>query len=234
MISEKVIALITARGGSKGLPRKNLRLLSGKPLIAYSIEAALGAKGVKQCIVSTEDPEIKAVSLELGAEVIDRPINLAGDSALSRDVVRHILEKLAASGSLPKRFMLLQPTSPLRNSGHIDACISAFFKGEYRSAISVTEAEHHPYKGFRVDAGQLVPLFGIEYLDRPRQTLPETLRQNGAIYLAETSSFLQQGSFFIPPVMPFLMEPDESIDIDSEQDLQIAEFLLKSRISAHH
>ncbi len=223
------MVLITARGASKGLPRKNLRLLSGKPLIAYSIEAALGAEGVGRCIVSTEDPEIKEVSLTLGAEVIDRPDELATDRALSRDVIRHIIEQLAASGDMPYRFMLLQPTSPLRNSFHIDACLADFFAGSYRSAISVTEAEHHPYKEFRSEAGQLVPLFGIEYLDRPRQTLPEVFRQNGAIYLTETSCFLEQASFFIPPVMPFLMRADESIDIDTEQDLLVAEMLLEMR-----
>jgi len=222
----EVIAIIPARGGSKGLPRKNLRLLAGKPLIAHSILAARECGLISRCIVSTEDPEIKQVSLEYGAEVVDRPADLATDHALSADVVRHVLEKLSETGFQPEYFVLLQPTSPLRTSRHIQQCLQAFLASPSPCSISVTETEHHPYKDFTLDNGFLHPLFGAEYLSQPRQQLPMVYRQNGAIYAMKCRAFLEHNGFFVEPALPFFMAKKDSIDIDSGLDLQAAEQLL--------
>ena len=223
----EVLAIITARGGSKGLPRKNLRLLAGRPLISYSIAAALECPGITRCIVSTEDHEIKQVSLRFGAEVLKRPGSLAEDHSLSRDVVRHVLETLQEAGQCPPYFALLQPTSPLRNARHLLQCLDSFFAGEFDSAISVIEAEHHPRKCLSVSEGGLQPLFDIADLDTPRQKLMPAYRQNGAIYIGQVRRFLLDNSFFLPPVMPFVMDRQSSIDIDSEFDLKLAEMLLQ-------
>ncbi len=222
----RVAAIITARGGSKGLPRKNLRLLAGKPLLAYSIMAARDCRLIQRCLVSTEDEEIKAVSERWGAEVIDRPRELATDEALSRDVVAHALRWLETAGELPEYFALLQPTSPLRTAAHLTACLEVFLRSQAACAISVAEAEHHPYKAYRREGDTLVPLFGVEYLEQPRQALPPIYRQNGAIYVMHSRSFLQRPSFFAMPALPFVMSQHDSIDVDTETDLSLAEHLL--------
>lgn len=227
MKTGKIDAIIPARGGSKGLPRKNLLPLAGMPLIAHTIRAALHCPGISRCVVSTEDEEIKTVSLEWGAEVLDRPRELAGDLSLSRDVVRQVVLTLHARGELPDYFALLQPTSPFRTAGHLQACLRAFLNSDFASAVSVTEAEHHPYKMFTRESGALVPLMDQKWLDAPRQILPPIYRPNGAIYLVSSSMFLDRNSFFVDPIMPFIMKSEDSWDIDTAWDLKIAE-LLKS------
>lgn len=227
-MSHSVVAIITARGASKGLPRKNVRTLCGKPLIAYSILAARGCPQVSRCIVTTDDPEIKRISLQWGAEVVDRPAELATDTALSRDAVRHVLELLSREGGMPEYFVLLQPTSPLRTARHLERCLEAWFASGRPCAISVTEAEHHPYKCFLLENGDLAPLRDSENLDQPRQSLPPAYRQNGAIYLLKTAEFLSSNSFFIAPALPFVMSRQESIDIDTEHDLRLAEEIMKA------
>ncbi|NLE26817.1 MAG: acylneuraminate cytidylyltransferase family protein [Clostridiaceae bacterium] len=230
--NRNICAIITARGGSKGLTRKNLRLLAGKPLIAYSIMAGINCPYISRCIVSTEDAEIKQVSLEWGAEVIDRPEIFASDYALSQDVVRHVLESLEAAGELPDYFVLLQPTSPLRRSEHITACLDQYFTTSAACAISVTEVEYHPYKTLMLQNDYLKPFVDIESLDKPRQILPRIVRQNGAIYVMSSKLFLDVNSFYAEPAMPFFMTRGESIDIDEEYDLLLAEFIMKKGIKS--
>jgi CMP-N-acetylneuraminic acid synthetase len=222
-----VIAIITARGGSKGLPRKNVRLLDGKPLIAYSILAARECPAISRCIVSTDDAEIKRVSLAWGAEVIDRPLPLSTDGALSQDAVRHVLETLRNRRESADCFTLLQPTSPLRTAGHLSECLELFHASDWKSAISVTDVDHHPYKCLQIADSGLQPLFDRESLDKPRQSLPHIYRQNGAIYVAGCEDFLAENSFFIPRVMPYVMGQETSIDIDTEFDLFLSEQVIR-------
>lgn len=223
-----VYAIITARGGSKGVPRKNIRMLHGKPLIAYSILAALACPLISRCLVTTDDADIKQISLQWGAEVIDRPAELSTDTSLSQDVVRHALEYIEKGLGLPEYFVLLQPTSPMRNAAHLQECLASYLNSDYLSAISVTEMEHHPYKCLTVDQGKLNPFHDVYSLDKPRHLLPKIYRQNGAIYVLKTTDFLQHNSFFIPPAMPFVMSQQESIDIDSEFDFFLAERIIES------
>jgi CMP-N,N'-diacetyllegionaminic acid synthase len=227
--SGTIDAIITARGGSKGLPRKNLLPLAGQPLIAHSIRAALGCSLVRRCWVTTEDPEIKAESLRYGAEVIERPLALATDASTSGEAVRHALETLAARGMLAEHFALLQPTSPLRTAAHLSACLEAYLRSEAHCAISVCVTEHHPYKSFREDSGWLEPLFDEALLHAPRQSLSVVYRQNGAIYAIPSRLFLERHTFYVRPAMPFVMSQEDSADIDTLDDLERAERLLARR-----
>jgi CMP-N-acetylneuraminic acid synthetase len=222
----KVLAIIPARGGSRGLPRKNLLTLGGIPLVARAILAACECPHVSTCVLTTDDPAIRAIGIAYGAGIIERPPDLAGDSTTSQSVVRHVLESLATAGRLPEHFALLQPTSPLRTAAHLTACIEAFFKSDAQSAISVTEAKENPFKSFIETNGSLQPLFDVEKLHAPRQTLPRVYTQNGAIYLTSSAAFLRSNSFFIPSAMPFVMDAEASIDIDAALDLRIAECLI--------
>jgi len=221
MIKKKrqITAIITARGGSKGVLRKNVREVAGKPLIGYTIEAALNCPFVMSCYVTTEDPEIQNVAERFGATVIDRPKELALDSSLSQDAVFHAIKEIEQKGCMTEYFVLLQPTSPLRNAEHLTDCLEEFFHSECLSAVSVTEAEHHPWKMILVENGVMRPVHSIESLEQPRQELPKAFRINGAIYVMPTALFLEKRRFFVNPVFPFLMDKISSLDIDTEEDL---------------
>jgi len=225
----RIVGIIPARGGSKRLPRKNLRPLAGMPLIGHTIQAALECPGLTDCIVSTEDAEIKRVALAYGARVIDRPAHLATDEAQTHGVVAHVLEELRAEGGLPDYLVLLQPTSPLRRAGHIEACLEAFFASTAACAISVTREEHHPCKDFIVRDGLLEQFFTGQNPELVRQKLPEVYRQNGAIYLLSAELFLAKMVFYIPPALAFIMDPEGSIDVDTEVDFLLAELLMARR-----
>lgn len=223
-----IVSIITARGGSKGVHGKNIRSLAGKPLIAYSIDAALQCPYITRCIVSTDDKEIKQVSLCCGAEVQDRPSELAGDHTLSRDVIRYVLETMLNANELPEYFVLLQPTSPLRNATHLSQCVQEFFLAGANSAVSITEAEHHPFKSIiRTSDDVFKPIDGYECLDAVRQTLPKAYRTNGAIYLGKSELFLEHSSFFVQPIYYYPMEKQNSVDVDNEIDFLIAEKVMR-------
>lgn len=223
----RVLAIITARGGSKTLPGKNVRMLAGKPLIAHTIEAAQQSPRVSRIVVTTDDPAIAEVAREWGAEVIDRPPALATDAASSNDTVRHTLDLLAAEGDVPDIFVLLQPTSPLRKAVHVTECIDAFLAAPgMASAISVTSEFHSPYKCYQVQDGKLTPLFDPTLLSMPRQFLPHIYHQNGAIFLCRTDVFLKTHAFFNEPTLPYMMPYELSVDIDSLSDFMLAEFFL--------
>lgn len=224
------LALIPARGGSKGLPRKNLAGLRGKPLIAWTIEAALNAETLSRVFVSTEDAEIAEVATRHGATVIDRPEALAADDTRTEDVVLHALDQLGAGGELEKHFALLQPTSPLRTAKHIDGLIHAALQAGAACAWSVAPAAHHPWKMLVKQSGTLEPVSGVKNLSAPRQALPAAYRQNGAIYWLACRLFEKHRTFFVPPVHAYEMTAEASIDIDTADDLQRCQTLLERRI----
>lgn len=221
----KIVAIITARGGSKGLPRKNLLDLNGKPLIAHTIDAALKSTIFSKIVVTTDDDEIKKVSLNYDAQVIDRPKELATDTASSLDVIQHALTVLQEDNF--SNFMLLQPTSPLRNATHIQEAVAKYTGENAKSLVSVTETEHTPYKLLVESDNGIMPLFSNEYLTMPRQKLPTTYRINGAIYISNVSSFLETKNLFQEPLTIYQMNQQESIDIDTKVDLDNCENILK-------
>ncbi len=223
------VGLIPARGGSKGLPRKNLADLGGKPLIAWTIEAALGAGTVGRVFVSTEDAEIANVAKGFGAQVIDRPVSLAGDETRTEDVIVHALQHLDQQGSVEPYFALLQPTSPLRAAAHIDQMIGDALRAGTRCAWSVTSAEHHPFKALVLRDGALEPARELSDLSAPRQSLPQAFVQNGAIYWLARDAFERAHTFFVPPVHAYEMDAEHSIDIDTASDLRRCEAIVQDQ-----
>lgn len=229
MLNKTVYSIIPARGGSKGLPGKNVRNLAGKPLIAHTISASLGCDRISRSFVSTDDPEIKKVSIEWGAEVIDRPAEFATDLSRTHDALRHALLEFEKDGGLPEYFVLLQPTSPLRTSKDIQSCLDNLIGSGAKSAISVYKVDHNPYKDYIVKDDLLEPLFDEQSLEMRRQALPDVYRPNGAMYVMKSREFLDKGVFFSRPCMPFVMDLEISIDIDSLLDFSQAELILQSR-----
>lgn len=227
-MNHKVLAVIPARGNSKGLPRKNLRLLGGKPLIVWSIEAALAARLVDRVCVSTEDAEIAEVVRQAGATVIARPLPLAEDHVQNDAVVRHVLEVLGEStfGHLA----LLQPTSPLRTAEQLDGCLRLYFDRNARSGMTVTPVAHHPGKSVVLSAdGEVEPFTTLDDMEKRRQEMVACYRQNGAVYVLRVRDFLSERRFYLRPCSGYVVPQEDSIDIDCELDLAMAELLLARR-----
>ena len=228
MAAKGVLAVIPARGGSKGLARKNLRALGGAALVVHSIRAAAAAATIDRFVVSTEDGEIAAVARAAGAEVLARPAELAGDTVRNNDVVRHAI---GAAGKGFAYVVLLQPTSPLRTGHDIDACLAPLLAGEAKSVMTVTPVEHHPAKAVRIDAGLVVPYAGdVAGMEARRQDLPRAYRQNGAVYALAIDDFLREDRFYVPPCRACVMSAEASLDIDTETDLAAAEQALARRV----
>ena len=211
------------------MPRKNIRRLCGRPLIAYSIAAAKASKAVTATYVSTEDSEISAIASSLGVPVIPRPQDLAGDGTKTNAVIEHALTFLTERGERFTHVLLLQPTSPLRTALHVTESLRLFSQSNARSLISVCIAEHHPFKDFRIARDRLEPLFTADVLDQPRQVLEPVYRQNGAIYIAGVTDFLARHSFYLPPCLPFVMSHEDSLDIDNQIDFDLAATILNRR-----
>lgn len=226
-MTEKIIQIIPARGGSKGLPRKNIRLLAGKPLIVYSIEAALNSKYTGRIIVSTEDEEIAELSRHHGAEIIERPAELAKDEIPTIDVVLHVLEELRSESYEPDIIVLLQPTSPLRSAQDIENALELYLDSDTECMVSVCEGEHSPYQSLTIEQGYLTPIFEEKYFTARRQDLPLIYRPNGAIYITTPGALYNDKTFYGPNILPYIMPPERSIDIDCEMDLIYAELLIR-------
>jgi len=228
MVEKEYIAIIPARGGSKGLPRKNVLNLFGKPLIAHTITAALNSKRFSRVIVSTDCTDIKTISQEWGAEVFDRPPELATDSSSSIDVLAHALELLKSKKQHTSHFVLLQPTSPLRNSNHITEAVDQINTGNHRTLISVLELEDTPFKSLYQDEnGEIKPMRYWSDLTAARQILPKAFKPNGAIYIAETAAFLNDRELINKDTSIYKMSPEYSTDIDTIDDLKSAEKYLQ-------
>ena len=221
-----VIAVIPARRGSKGLPLKNLRPLDGVPMIVHSIRAALAASLVQTVVVSTEDDEIAAVASTHGASIVKRPAELATDTAQNNGVVRHVLESLPGQH---RHVVLLQPTSPLRTAAQIDACLEPLLRGEVRSAMTITPVEHHPGKTVHLTGDLVEPFTNETDMEARRQTMREVYRQNGAVYAVGVEDFLAHDRFYLRPCHGVVVPAEDSVDIDSDMDLMLAELILQKR-----
>jgi CMP-N,N'-diacetyllegionaminic acid synthase len=226
MIAGKsVLALIPARGGSKGVPRKNIRPAGGKPLIAWSVEAAKTSRYIDRTILSTDDAEIADVARQFGCEVpFMRPVELATDKANSMDVIRHALK------SLPERYdflVLLQPTSPLRRAAEIDDALERYIASGAKTCVSVCEADKHPYWMVKMtEGGAVTQLFPPELIPDRRQDAPPVFALNGAIYIAPVDHLVAGGDLIVAGTFGYVMPKDRSFDIDTEFDLRIVDFLL--------
>jgi CMP-N-acetylneuraminic acid synthetase len=226
----RILSVIPARGGSKGLKRKNVRLLSGLPLIAWTIEAARNSRYIDRVIVSTEDSKIARLASKFGAEVpFLRPARLSGDRAALTDVVLDVLDKLADSDRGWDYVILLQPTSPLRTSGDIDAAVEKFFSCKNADAIiSVTEVAENPFAMQRITREGFLEdiLPGGKNIHR-RQDMPAIYKMNGAIYICKTEVLRRDGTFCPGKTIAFKMPGDRSVDVDDAQDLKEAGKFIK-------
>ena len=226
----RFLGLIPARGGSKGIPRKNLVPLAGKPLIQYTLEAALDCDSLDRVILSTDDEEIAEFGRQIGVEVpFIRPVELATDDASTRVVQRHALQWCKQEeGALPEALVTLQPTSPLRTKRHIDEAVSLFQKEQADSVLGVTPVREHPYEMVGFSEGRM-----YRAVDRPahvvrRQQYPLFYKINGAVYVTKCSVLVDQDTGNGERVFEYPMEWEESVDIDSLHDLQAAEELLQA------
>jgi CMP-N-acetylneuraminic acid synthetase len=227
----RLLAIIPARGGSKGIPRKNIRPLCGRPLIAWSIDAALGSRAVDRTIVSTDDDEIAGISRGLGAEVRMRPAALAQDDTPTRAVLAHVVAELASDSYAPDAVLTLQPTSPLRIARHIDEAAALFASDPTAdSLVSCIEVPHvfHPMSVMRRNAdGYLEPFLPAPQPHRRQDKEAVFARNGAAIYITRTprlSDYVFGGRLVAYP-----MDADSSVDIDTLDDLRAAERLLQAR-----
>lgn len=225
------MALITARGGSKGLPRKNVLHFCGEPMIVWSIRAALNANTDLRVVVSTDDEETASIAAQYGAEVpFLRPHALAGDNAAHVDVVLHALEWMEShKGYSPEYICLLQPTSPLRIAHDIDAAFELQCLYDCSAVIGVSESNQHPYHAYRLDSqtGRIDPYMARSRNYVRRQDLPVSYHVNGSIYLNRVSDLRQNKSFIPADSIPYIMPAERSVDVDSMTDYIIAECLAK-------
>lgn len=222
-----LLALIPARGGSKGIKRKNIKELVGKPLIFWTIDAARKARCVDRIVVTTDDDEIAGIALNLDAEVpFMRPRELALDSTPGIDPVIHAIE------NLPKYdwILLLQPTSPLRVAEDIEAIYKLCVDNQSPSAVSVTEVgSNHPYWMYGQDQnGYLYPFVNNRPVVSCRQSFPRAYSVNGALYLARTDWLLRGRSFIGPETLGYTMPRERSVDLDTDFDWRMAELLMRT------
>jgi len=227
----KIIAIIPARGGSKGIPRKNIRLLAGKPLIAYSIEAALKSKYIDRVIVSTEDEEIAEISKKYGAEVIKRPDELATDTAPTEPALEHVVKWLKEYEDYKTDIIvLLQPTSPLRNSKYIDEALDIFLNSDYNSLLSVC-----PSHAFIWKMSENSYPINYDFKNRPRRQDKEPeYRENGAIYITKYKILMENHNRLGGKIGLYVMPEKHSIEIDTEFDFYLCEQMLDLKEGLKH
>jgi CMP-N,N'-diacetyllegionaminic acid synthase len=226
----KILAVITARSSSKRVPRKNIRLLGGKPLIAWTIDEILHSEECIRVIVSTDDPEIASVSRELGAEVpFLRPADLASDTATSFSVVLHAIKWLEQNeGYYPELILLLQPTSPLRSSKDIDNALQIQEMSDADAVVSVTRNEKPLQLLRNIDeSGMLTNPVFADTIAQPQNK--ESYLINGAIFLIKTGVFIREKTFYPKQTKAYIMPSERSLDIDTEMDFLIGDLLMKEK-----
>ena len=218
------IAIIPARAGSKGLPGKNTALIEGKSLVKLAIESALSIPEITRVVVTSDDISVQKIANDLGAEVIVRPAELAQDNSPIESAILHALAELNLDPTSTDVLTVIQPTSPLRDKQLLATSISNFIKnGSQGSLFGVVEVEHHPAKMLVVNGEFVVPFTKVVDLSAPRQQLDRIVRQSGSIYITNLQEFLSLGTLFINPVRWVAVGDAEAIDIDTAQDLELAQ-----------
>jgi len=215
--AKRVLAVIPARGGSKGLPGKNILPVQGRPLLAWTAAAALAARTIDRTVVSSDDDAILAVAAACGVEPLRRPAELATDTATTIDVVVHALDACPGHDVV----VVLQPTSPLRTAADIDAALERFAATGAPACVSVCEAEQSPYWMYRLDAGQtLLPILDAPPEATRRQDLPVVYILNGAVYIADAAWLRASRAFVGPETVAHVMPAERSLDIDTARDFE--------------
>lgn len=223
------LGIITARGSSKRLPRKNLRPLLGRPLIEYTIKAALGSKLLTRVILSTDDDEIMKVGRDCGVEVpFKRPPELAEDTTPTIDVLIQAVEFMEKQGFFPDIIVTLQPTSPLRRAADIDNAIRKHIETDADSVVGVTRADHwHPIRAKKIE-DDILRNYCLEEKEGIRnQDLPPVYFRNGAFYSVKRDVLMNEHSLYGRIARPYIMPPERSVDIDTELDFMLTELLMR-------
>ncbi|MEK3994162.1 acylneuraminate cytidylyltransferase family protein [Psychrobacillus sp. FSL K6-2365] len=223
--NKKVLAIIPARGGSKGVPRKNIRNLAGKPLIAWTIEEAKKSMYIDRLILSSEDNEIIETAKDYGCDIpFVRPVHLAKDTTSGIEPVLHALREIEGYDYV----VLLQPTSPLRIVEDIDGCLENLIETKSPACVSVKEPMNSPYWMYTLNSEEkMVPLIEQDSLTKRRQDLPDVYALNGAVYVAEVNWLKQSKSFLTSDTVVFIMPNNRSHDIDTEDDFLWCEWLMR-------
>lgn len=224
--NQSVVAIILARGGSKRLPKKNVKKLAGKPLVAYSIEAAKQSKYINRTVVFTDNKDIARISQKYGVEVFKEPSHLAQDHSKATDALFYLLSLLKKQNVDHSVVVFLQPTSPLRTTGDIDKAISIFLNDKCESVVSVFEAEHDIHWAMAFKHGYLAPLLDLKSFKARSQDLLPIYIPNGAIYVSSVVTLLKNKSFYTKKTLPYVMPRERSIDIDTQEDFNAAEQFL--------
>jgi len=231
--SKKILALILARSGSKGLPGKNIRILSGKPLIAWTIDSAKKSKYIDEIIVSTDSKKIADVAKQYGAQIpFMRPARLATDKAKSIDVVLHVIRWLERNLQVYDVIVLLQPTTPLRGREDIDGAIELLFSKKAKGVASVMECSQSPIWASSLPKNGCMKNFvESKYANKNRQELPVFYCLNGAVFVAYLDYIKEQKNFIGNKTFAYIMPRERSVDIDDEMDFIIAEALVKKKLA---
>jgi N-acylneuraminate cytidylyltransferase/CMP-N,N'-diacetyllegionaminic acid synthase len=228
MAELRILGLVPARGGSKGLPGKNVLPLGGKPMIAWTVAAALQSGVCEDVVVSTDDLAIAQAGREEGAQILVRPDVLARDDTSMIDVVLHALDAQAEAGRDYTHVMLLQPTSPLRESNDLQAAVERLTEAEGRAVVSVCPVQHSPLLTNTLPPdGSMSDFLAPHIVGANRQDLPRYYRLNGAIYLADVAFLRSNRSFIGPGTFALVMPRTRSVDVDDELDFALARCLIE-------
>ena len=226
--SRTVLGLIPARGGSKGIPRKNLRRLAGKPLLEWTAEAALASRFIDRVVLSTDDAEIASVGASLGLDVpFERPAAAASDTASAADVISHAIGEIGRSYDY---LVYLEPTTPLRLAKDIDACLERLDGSGADFCVSVQRSQQRPEWMFYLGPDdQIEPAVGRFTAGR-RQDMRECYVLNGAVYAARIEAFLRTSTFLTETTLGYVMPPERSVDLDEPADFEAAEAILRGGV----
>jgi len=229
----RVLGVIPARGGSKSVPRKNIRLLAGLPLIAYTIRSASESKRLTRFLTSTDDQEIADVASKFGSPVLMRPSELGQDETPMPPVLLHALEEEEKQGRKYDVILLLQPTCPLRRGSEIDSALGHLEAEQADVVISVYQvSDAHPARMYYLRDNRLSPL-APQWEMTNRQALPPVYHRNGVIYAARVPVFRQKKTFYVHNTVPYVMPKESAVNIDDPLDLKFAEMMLKEFGLAH-
>ncbi len=224
----KIIGIIPARGGSKGIPRKNIIRIAGKPLIAWTIESAQKSRFLSRIIVSSDDSEILFVAKKYNAEIIKRPKKYATDRISIEATIIHALDYLKRKEKyIPDIIIILQPTSPLRTSDDIDKAIKFFIKNKAGAMISIMEGDNKYLKSFFMEKWILRGIVNNKFPFTNRQALPKIYMPNGALYIIREKEFRKNKGLFSKRTFGFIMDKERSIDLDNSEDVPAIETFLK-------
>lgn len=229
--NKKFLAIIPARGGSKGIPNKNIMAISGKPLIAYTIDAGKKSKYIDEIIVSTDSEVIKVIAQQYGAKVpFLRPEELSNDTSKSIDVVMHSIDFYKKNDINFDYVILLQPTSPLRTFKHLDEAIEKLIESNSTSLVSVCEACENPVLMRSIENEKLKEVISFEGTNLRRQDLPTFYIFNGALYINSNDMLVNKKKFVDENTIPYVMNKESSIDIDTMLDARLVELIIDASI----